>query len=226
MSRPVEFMQTNERDIQYLDRIQDVDGISKKDLIQKLVNFVLEHDIEIEPHQSSSYLVFSHFPTGNFLYGGLGSIRNFTKSIFGNSFNYYDFSMKITSHLQNLYSKIDRSVGIKAGRINISLKENFNSLSDVVFIEFEYRATIHINDYEFYPIDFYIQYFIDEQKISFEQVKSDDFFDNIRIKTDFSNNDFTKPFIDYYKNDFCKKLNLNVDDFNDDMNTLIQMMDI
>lgn len=226
MSRPVEFMQTNERDIEYLDRIQDVDGISKEVLIKKLVNFVIEHDIEINSHQSNSYLMFSHFPTGNFLYGGLGSIRGFTRSIFGNSFNYFDISTKNISQLQDLYSKIDKIAGIRAGRINIALKENFNSISDVVFIEFEYRGTIHLNDYEFYPIDFYIQYSFEEQKTSFERIKSDDFFDNIRIKTNFSNDDFTKPFIDYHKEDFCKKLDLNVNDFNDDMNTLIQMMDI
>lgn len=232
MYRTHNLMVPKERELDYLCRLE-VTALPtekpSKDVSKLLVDFILRNKLDLNGQTGKNYVTFREHGADQSFIGGFGSRHQIARIIIDKEFNIKEHNLSQMSKIINLYSKIDFELTIYEECVTYSLKKDYTKLEDVEYVEFVYNVSL-ATDKGYYPESkMLIRHYFEGSEPSLESIDREDLDMDlvITITTSLTHfNEIIPVFIKQHKDAFCSKLGFDVETFNDDTVTLIQMMDI
>jgi hypothetical protein len=232
MFRTNNLMVEKEREIDYLCRLEKTflpTERSSKEVVQLLVDFILRHKLNLNGQTGRKYTNFRE-PNADFPFiGGFGSRHQIARIIVDNDFDIKKHAEAIKEHIVKLYARLDFTIQLQEECVTFSLKENYTTLEDVEYIEIIYNAYLETDTCSYPQSMVLVRHYLHEDKYEFSMVDREDIDMDIIITLTTSMNSFNDilpVFIENNKHIFCKKLGIDIEGFNADTITLIQMLDI
>lgn len=231
MFRTANLMMEKEQELDYLCRLDITDLPTDKpstEVSKLLVDFILRHDLDLNGQKGSNYVTFREFGAEQSLIGGFGSRQQISEILINENFKVKEHTLLHKNKLIELYSKIDFCLAIKEECVTYSLKKDYEKLEDVEYVDFVYNLDLTTDKDCFYPESkVIVRHYFDEVAPSFSIVDREDLDIDlvITLTTSITNFNAVLPaFINYHKESFCSKLGIDIEGFDNDTNTLVEMM--
>jgi len=233
MLRYDHFMTEGERELDYFCRLENTNlptQKTSKEVTKLMVDFILRNNISMNGQKGNKYAAFREHGADVPFIGGFGARHQIARLLLGQDFN---ISAHAQSHIDGiiaLYDKINFETQF-LGEVCVifSLKEDYQTLEDVEYIEFVYNFSLATDKNYYYNAAFLVRNYLNGSgfECSMESQEDMDYEMVVLLTTSLTQfHDILPTFIDRHKQQFCQKLGLDVNEYNQDTNMLIQMIDI
>lgn len=232
MLRYDHFMTEGEREIDYLCRLERTQlptQKTSKEVTKLMVDFVLRNKMSLNGQKGNKYSAFREHGSDVPFIGGFGSRHQIARLLLGSDFNISAHAQSHINGIIDLYDKINFETQL-LGEVCVifSLKKDYKTLEDVEYIEFVYNFSLATDKNYYYNTAFLVRNYLTGNifECSMESQEDMDYELIVSLTTSLNNfNDIFPAFINRHKRQFCQKLGLDVNEYNEDTNTLIQMID-
>jgi len=232
MFRTDNLMKTGERELDYLCRLDVTELPSSKPskaASKLMVDFILRNKLSLNGQKGNKYVAFREHDQDVSFIGGFGSRHQIAHIIIDQDFNVKKHAEDLRIYLATLYDMLDFDVNLNEECVIFSLKDGYTKLEDVEYVEFVYNAYL-ATDKGYYPESkIIVRHYLDgvEHTPALSMIDREDIDMDlvITLNTSLTNfNEILPFFIEIHKESFGRKLGVDVSNFNDDTNLLIQMM--